>query len=183
MTLQVTSTRFPDVLVLQPSVFADERGAFFESYNQRTLDEILGRAVTFVQDNHSISHRNVIRGLHLQCRPCGQDKLVRVLRGEIFDVVVDVRRDSASFGQWTGINLSAENRRQIWIPAGFAHGFLALSDDAEVLYKVTHAYSPAHEACIQWDDPQIAIDWPLDGLPCLSVKDRTGAKMADFGSY
>lgn len=164
----------PEVLRLSPRVFADGRGFFLESFNERAFREASGLDVRFVQDNHSRSARGVLRGLHLQREPHAQGKLVRVASGEVFDVAVDVRRGSPTFGRWVGERLSAENHRQLWIPAGFAHGFLVLSESADVLYKATDYYAPHSEACIAWDDPQLGIDWPLDGAPVLSEKDRIG---------
>lgn len=163
----------PGVLVLEPRVFDDDRGFFFESFNQAAFDAATGLARRFVQDNHSRSAQGVLRGLHYQvAQP--QGKLVRVCAGEIFDVAVDVRRASPTFGQWVGVVLSAENKRQMWIPEGFAHGFLTLSESAEVLYKATDYYAPQHERCIRWDDPTLAIAWPVGRTPKLSAKDRNG---------
>ncbi len=173
--MKVTPTRLGGVLLIEPRVFGDDRGFFFESFNQRAFDEILGRRVEFVQDNHSKSARNVLRGLHYQVSTKAQGKLVRVVQGEVFDVVVDLRVDSPTFGQWVGEFLSAENKKQLWIPVGFAHGFLTLSDTAEFLYKTTDYYSPEHERCIRWDDPDIGIEWPLSAPPLVSGKDATGA--------
>jgi dTDP-4-dehydrorhamnose 3,5-epimerase len=164
----------PDVVVLEPKVFGDARGFFFESYNRRVLEAALGRTVDCVQDNHSRSARGVLRGLHYQL-PKPQAKLVRVIRGAIFDVVVDLRRGSPTFGRTVAETLSDENKRQLWIPEGFAHGFLAVSEVAEVLYKTTDYWHPEHERCIRWDDPDLAIPWPLAGLtPELSKKDAAG---------
>lgn len=170
--MQVTETAIPGVLLLTPRVFEDERGFFLESYNRRRFEEI-GLDMTFVQDNHSKSVRNVLRGLHYQIRQV-QGKLVRVVAGEIFDVAVDLRRDSPTLGKWVGATLSAANRQILWVPPGFAHGFLTLSGSAEVLYKTTDYYAPAHERCLRWDDPQLAIRWPLQGEPLLSPKDSEG---------
>ncbi|UVW27930.1 dTDP-4-dehydrorhamnose 3,5-epimerase [Massilia sp. H6] len=166
-----------DVLLLEPSVHGDERGFFFESYNARRFEALLGRPVEFVQDSHSKSAENVLRGLHYQIRH-PQGKLVRVIAGSVFDVAVDLRRGSPTFGQWAGNVLSAENRRQMWIPPGFAHGFLALSEGAEFVYKSTDYYCPEHERCIAWDDPQLAIAWPLAGAPALSARDGQGTAFA-----
>jgi dTDP-4-dehydrorhamnose 3,5-epimerase len=177
--MQVRPTAIPDVLVVEPKVFGDARGFFFESWNKRALDAALGRAVEFVQDNHSLSSRGVLRGLHYQLvQP--QAKLVRVTRGEVFDVAVDLRRGSPTFGRWVGERLSAANKRQLWIPEGFAHGFLVVSDDAEFLYKTTDYWHRESERCIRWDDPELGIAWPLDGAaPIVSAKDAEGARLRD----
>lgn len=180
--MKVTPTKLAGVLIIEPRVFGDERGFFFESFNQRAFDEAVGAHVDFVQDNHSKSSRNVLRGLHYQLPPKAQGKLVRVVQGEVFDVAVDLRKNSKTFGQWVGEVLSAENKRQLWIPAGFAHGFVTLSDTAEFLYKTTDYYSPAHERCIRWDDAQLAIDWPMHGAPSLSAKDAVAPLFADAES-
>lgn len=172
--MNIVTTRLPEVLIIEPKVFGDERGFFFESFNQRAFDEATGLSLPFVQDNHSKSAKNVLRGLHYQLPPQAQGKLVRVVAGEVFDVAVDIRRDSPNFGQWASAVLSAENRRQLWIPPGFAHGFLVLSDSAEFLYKTTDYYAPALERCIRWDDPALAIAWPLSAPPVLSAKDQCG---------
>lgn len=172
--MKVTPTAIPDVLIIEPKVFSDERGFFFESFNQKIFNEIIDQKVTFVQDNHSRSFRNVLRGLHFQHAPKAQGKLVRVIEGEVFDVVVDIRRASRTFGQWIGELLNAENKKQMWIPVGFAHGFFTLSETAELLYKTTEYYEPTHECCISWNDPDIAIKWPLSGQPVLSSKDAQG---------
>lgn len=171
--MNVVKTALPEVLLLEPKVFGDDRGFFFESYNQKTLKEVAGIDAEFVQDNHSRSARNVLRGLHYQIKQ-PQGKLVRVIAGEVFDVAVDVRRNSPTFGKSVGFNLSAENKRMAWIPPGFAHGFLVLSEYAEFLYKTTDYWAPEHERCIAWNDPALAIDWPLNGEPVLSAKDKTG---------
>ena len=176
--MKTTPTTIPGVVTIEPKVFGDARGFFFESFNQRELEAALGRPMRFVQDNHSRSTRGVLRGLHYQL-PNPQGKLVRVVEGEIFDVAVDVRRGSPTFGKWESDLLSAENKRQLWVPEGFAHGFLVLSEVAQVLYKATGYYSPADEQCIRWDDPSIAIDWPLHGsTPMLSAKDAAGKPLA-----
>lgn len=167
----VIKTAIPDVLILEPKVFGDERGFFFESYNQQTFEELIGRKVTFVQDNHSKSKKNVLRGLHFQRGENAQGKLVRCAVGEVFDVAVDIRKESPTFGQWGGVNLSAENKRQLWIPEGFAHGFVTLSEYAELLYKATNYYSPSSEGSILWNDETIGIEWPFSQLPELSAKD------------
>jgi len=163
-----------DCLVLEPSVFGDARGFFFESFNQGRFEEVVGRRVTFVQDNHSRSAKSVLRGLHYQVKQT-QGKLVRVGVGEIFDVVVDLRKSSATFGHWAGVTLSAQDKRQVWVPEGFAHGFLVLSEFAEVLYKTTDYWAPEHERCIAWNDATLAIEWPTTGEPLLSSKDRQGS--------
>ena len=174
--MKATAGALPEVLVLEPRVFGDDRGFFLESYNRRVFQEVAGIDVNFVQDNHSRSARNVLRGLHYQLKQA-QGKLVRVVAGEIFDVAVDMRRSSARFGRWMGLHLSAENKRMLWVPAGFAHGFLALSDSTEVLYKTTDYYAPEHERCVMWNDPDIGIDWPLAGMPLVSEKDGRGAAL------
>lgn len=176
--MKATSLAIPDVLRIEPEVFGDARGFFYESYHQRAFRELTGWDVAFVQDNHSCSVRNVLRGLHYQLPPKAQGKLVRVVRGEVFDVAVDIRADSPTFGRWVGEILSAENRRQLWIPPGFAHGFLVRSEQAEFLYKTTEYYAPESERCILWSDSQLAIDWPCDSLPTLSAKDCAGALFA-----
>lgn len=176
--MKVTQLAIPDVLVIEPQVFGDSRGFFFESYNQQKLEQAIARKVDFVQDNHSRSSRGVLRGLHYQIRQ-PQGKLVRVIRGAVFDVSVDIRRSSPTFGQWVGQVLSEENKLQVWIPEGFAHGFLVLSESADFLYKTTDFWAPEHERCIAWNDPDLAIDWPLDGEPSLSAKDREGRRLAD----
>ncbi|MEX5588358.1 dTDP-4-dehydrorhamnose 3,5-epimerase [Pseudomonas urmiensis] len=165
-----------DVVLFEPYVFVDERGFFFESYNQRVFEGTIGRRVNFVQDNHSRSAKNVLRGLHYQVQQA-QGKLVRVVEGEVFDVAVDLRSSSNTFGKWVGAHLTAENKRQLWIPEGFAHGFVVLSDVAEVLYKSTEFYAPAHERCLAWNDPQVAIDWPVTGELLLSEKDKAGKRL------
>jgi dTDP-4-dehydrorhamnose 3,5-epimerase len=174
----VIPTAIPDVVIIEPKVFGDPRGFFFESYNASAFAEAIGGEVMFVQDNHSCSVRYVLRGLHYQIRQ-PQGKLVRVVAGGVFDVAVDIRKASPTFGKWIGIHLSAENKRQLWIPAGFAHGFVVLSETAEFLYKATDYYAPEHERCIQWDDPTIGIDWDLPSgqLPALSAKDMAGVAL------
>ena len=176
--MKVIASELPDVLILEPRVFGDERGFFYESFNARAFSEATGLNREFVQDNHSRSQRGVLRGLHYQLQQA-QGKLVRVTAGEVYDVAVDIRRSSPTFGQWTGVHLSAENKRQLWLPEGFAHGFLVLSEYAEFLYKTTDYYAPAHERCIRWDDQSLAIDWPLDSAPQLSAKDQAGLSLAD----
>ncbi|HNJ82005.1 MAG TPA: dTDP-4-dehydrorhamnose 3,5-epimerase [Piscinibacter sp.] len=170
--MKVTPTAIPEVLILEPRVFGDERGFFFESFNQKAFDEAVGAHVEFVQDNHSRSARGVLRGLHYQLPPHAQGKLVRVVRGSVFDVAVDVRRSSPSFGQWVGVGLSEANHRQLWLPPGFAHGFIVTSDSADFLYKTTGFYEPHAERSVRWDDPRLAIAWPEAALPpTLSGKD------------
>lgn len=171
--MQAIATELADVLILQPKVFGDERGFFFESFNARAFEQATGLKREFVQDNHSGSQRGVLRGLHYQLQQ-PQGKLVRVTAGAVYDVAVDLRRGSTTFGRWVGVHLSAENKRQLWVPEGFAHGFLVLSEFAEFLYKTTSYYAPEHERCIRWNDPTLGIDWPLDGLPQLSAKDQAG---------
>lgn len=171
--MKVTASTLPDVLIIEPRVFSDERGFFYESWNERLFKEATGISARFVQDNHSGSHKGVLRGLHYQIKHT-QHKLVRVIAGEVLDVAVDIRKSSPTFGQWTSIRLSAQNNRQLWIPKGFAHGFLVLSDFAEILYKTTDYYVPSAERCIRWNDPDLAIDWPLSGAPVLSAKDQVG---------
>ena len=181
ITLELIPTSLKDVVILEPKVFGDERGFFLEAYNEVTFHS-LGLPTRFMQDNHSGSRKGVLRGLHYQLtRP--QGKLVRALRGSIFDVAVDLRQHSAQYGQWFGVELSAENRRMLWIPPGFGHGFLVLSEFAEVAYKATELYSPASERSILWNDPAIGIKWPLDGEPTLSEKDRAGLLLAEGETY
>ena len=176
--MKITPTSIPDVVIIEPQVFGDSRGFFFESYNEKKLAAALSRPMSFVQDNHSRSARGVLRGLHYQL-PHPQGKLVRVVHGEVFDVAVDMRRGSPTLGKWESDVLSAENKRQLWVPEGFAHGFLVLSETAEVLYKTTDYYHPADEQCIRWDDPAIGIPWPLQGAPPLvSAKDAAGKSLA-----
>lgn len=174
--MRVIATELPDVQIIEPRVFGDDRGFFYESFNAQQFAELTGISCAFVQDNHSRSARGVLRGLHYQVQQA-QGKLVRVSAGEVFDVAVDIRRSSPTFGRWVGTLLSAENKRQLWIPAGFAHGFVVLSEFAEFLYKTTDYYAPQHERCIRWDDPQLAIDWPLTTAPILSGKDQAGAAL------
>lgn len=176
--MNVIPTEIQDVRIIEPSVFGDSRGFFFESFNHKAFAAATGLSPAFVQDNHSKSGRHVLRGLHYQIRQI-QGKLVRVVHGEVFDVAVDLRRSSPSFGKWVGHILSAENKRQLWVPAGFAHGFLVTSDVAEFLYKTTEYYAPEHERCIRWDDPDLKITWPIDGDPLVSAKDRLGVAFKD----
>jgi dTDP-4-dehydrorhamnose 3,5-epimerase len=177
--MKVVPTTLPGVLILEPVVFRDERGFFFESFNQRSFDDAVGQHVGFVQDNHSCSRRGVLRGLHYQLAPQAQGKLVRVVRGRAFDVAVDLRRDSPTFARWVGATLDAQSQRQMWIPPGFAHGFLALEDDTHFLYKTTAFYARDCERSIVWNDPALAIDWPLaGGAPLLAPKDATAPALA-----
>lgn len=176
--MKITPTNIPDVKILEPQVYKDERGFFFESYNQKVLADEAGIHTHFVQDNHSRSTKDVLRGLHYQLEH-PQSKLVRVIAGEVFDVAVDMRQSSPTFGQWAAATISADNRRMLWIPKGFAHGFLVLSNSAEVLYKTTDFYDPASEHCLRWDDPTAAIAWPLDNAPILSAKDEQGNFLSD----
>lgn len=176
--MNVLPTALPDVFIIEPKIFGDDRGFFFESFNQKIFEEKTGVEARFVQDNHSRSAQNVLRGLHYQIlRP--QGKLVRVVAGEVFDVAVDLRKSSTGFGQWFGLNLSAENKRMLWIPEGFAHGFLVLSGFAELLYKTSDYYAPEHERGILWNDPDLAIEWPVTDIPALSEKDRNGGQLSD----
>ena len=176
--MRVSRLAIPDVALIEPQLFVDARGSFFESFNRREYEVALGRSIEFVQDNQSYSTRGVLRGLHYQARRA-QAKLIWVVMGEVFDVAVDLRRGSATLGKWVGEILSAANKKQMWIPEGFAHGFVILSDAAEVLYKTTDYWVPEHERCIAWDDPQIGVDWRLDGMaPILSAKDQRGTAFA-----
>lgn len=177
--MQFEKLAIPDVVLFTPKVFGDERGFFFESFSQNAFVEATGLQLQFVQDNHSKSCRGVLRGLHYQLPPKAQGKLVRVVQGEVFDVAVDIRRASPTFGQWVGAVLSGDNKQQLWLPPGFAHGFVTLSETAEFLYKTTDFYSPEHERCIAWDDDAIGVDWHFDGSPVLSAKDLVGKSLAD----
>lgn len=177
--MRVTPLSLPEVLILEPQVHGDSRGFLFESYRKARFADAVGREIEFVQDNHSRSGRGVLRGLHYQAPPHTQGKLVRVISGEIFDVAVDIRPQSPSFGRWAGARLSSDNFRQIWVPEGFAHGFVVLSETAEVIYKNTNYYMPSHERSIFWSDPAIGIEWPLDGAPILSNKDAVAPLLAD----
>ncbi|MBO9356754.1 dTDP-4-dehydrorhamnose 3,5-epimerase [Bordetella petrii] len=177
--MKVIDTAIPDVKIFEPSVFGDERGFFFESFNQRAFNDAIGRPVEFVQDNHSRSRRGVLRGLHYQLPPNVQGKLVRVASGEVYDVAVDIRRSSSTFGQWVGVLLSAENKRQFWIPEGFAHAFMVLSEVADFLYKTTDYWAKESERAIIWSDADLAIDWPEDIRPTLSEKDRQARSLAE----
>ncbi len=180
----VTATRLPEVLIVEPRVFGDARGFFLESWNQRVFDDAVAQSVRFVQDNHSRSARGVLRGLHYQLQQ-PQGKLVRVVTGRVFDVAVDMRRDSPRLGQWAGVELSADNHRTLWIPPGFAHGFLVLSDSADFLYKATEYYAPADEHCVAWNDPALGIEWPLEAgvPPQVSAKDQAGLPFAEAPRY
>lgn len=180
--MNVIRTGLPDVLIIEPKVFGDARGFFFESFNTRDFSAATGLSPAFVQDNHSRSSKNVLRGLHYQIHQ-PQGKLVRVVAGEVFDVAVDLRKQSPTFGKWTGITLSAENKRMLWIPQGFAHGFLVLSDSADFLYKTTDYYAPEHERCILWNDPDIGIDWPVSEIPLLAAKDKAGKLLAEADTF
>jgi len=172
--MKVTDSKIPDVKIIEPTVFEDERGYFFESFNHKKFEETIGRSVQFVQDNHSKSVISVLRGLHYQLPPHAQAKLARVVQGEVFDVAVDIRKSSPNYGQWVAENLSAENKKQLWIPEGFAHAFAVLSDTAEFLYKTTEYYSPAHERCILWNDPELLVGWRQGIEWLVSAKDAKG---------
>ncbi len=176
--MQIQTTAIPDVVIIEPRVFGDDRGFFFESFNERRFVELTGVKTSFVQDNHSKSAKHVLRGLHYQIQQ-PQGKLVRVVAGEVFDVAVDIRKSSPTFGKWVGVVLSAENKRQLWIPAGFAHGFVVTSESAEFLYKTTDYWAPEYERSILWNDPAIGIDWPMDAQPLLSGKDQAAKLLAD----
>lgn len=176
--MKVTPTRIPDVLIIEPKVFGDDRGFFFDSFNQKAFNEAVGEDITFVQDSHSKSAKNVLRGLHYQIRQ-PQGKLVRVVRGVVFDVALDIRQSSPTYGKWVGVELSDDNRKQLWLPPGFAHGFLVISESADFLYKTTDYYAPENERCIAWNDPSIGIQWPADGVPQLSTKDMLGKSLVN----
>ncbi|GHA73840.1 dTDP-4-dehydrorhamnose 3,5-epimerase [Formosimonas limnophila] len=176
--MNIIKTNIPDVLIIEPKVFGDERGFFMESFNQKVFNEIVGREVVFVQDNQSRSTKGVLRGLHYQLPPMAQGKLVRVTQGEVFDVAVDLRKDSPSFGKWSGVVLSGENKRQFWIPEGFAHGFYVLSETADFLYKATNYYSPENDRALLWSDQEINVNWPLVGQPIVSEKDQKAKHLA-----
>jgi dTDP-4-dehydrorhamnose 3,5-epimerase len=178
MAIQVTPTALPEVKLVEPKVFGDARGFFFESFNAREFAELVDPRAVFVQDNHSRSANGVLRGLHYQVQHA-QGKLVRVVQGEVFDVAVDIRKSSPNFGRWVGVHLSAENKRQLWVPAGFAHGFVTLSDSAEFLYKTTDYWFPEFERSIVWNDPQIGIQWPIEGEPLVAAKDAAGKCLAE----
>lgn len=182
--MTVIPTALPEVLIIEPRVFGDARGFFFESWNEQAFNKAVGYDVRFVQDNHSRSARGVLRGLHYQMPPHTQGKLVRVVSGAVFDVAVDMRRSSANFGRWVGVELSADNHRQLWVPPGFAHGFLVLSETADFLYKTTDFYAPQAEAAVRWDDPAIGIQWPDTGVPpMLAEKDAKAPLLADAKSF
>ncbi len=176
--MKITPTSLPEILVIEPQVFGDSRGFFYESFNARKFAELTGVQAEFVQDNHSKSGKNILRGLHYQIQQA-QGKLVRVVSGEVFDVAVDIRKSSPNFGKWVGVNLSAENSRQLWIPPGFAHGFVVLSEQAEFLYKTTDYWAPEYERCLAWNDPEIGIDWPISETPLLSAKDQLGKSLSE----
>lgn len=180
--MKAIETALPGVFILEPAVFGDERGFFLESYNRRRFGELTGYDGDFVQDNHSRSRRNVLRGLHYQIEQA-QGKLVRVVEGEVYDVAVDIRKSSSSFGRWVGVRLSAENKRMLWVPAGCAHGFLVVSDTCQFLYKTTDYWAPQHERCILWNDSALTIDWPLAGAPILSAKDMQGVPLSEAEVY
>ncbi|OZI33580.1 dTDP-4-dehydrorhamnose 3,5-epimerase [Bordetella genomosp. 5] len=180
--MQAIRQQIPDVVLFEPKVFGDDRGFFFESFNQQQFESLTGLKTQFVQDNHSRSAHGVLRGLHYQMQQ-PQGKLVRVTSGEVFDVAVDLRRSSPTFGQWVGVHLSAQNKRQLWVPEGFAHGFVVLSESAEFLYKTTNYYAPQHERSILWNDPDLAIEWPISTDPILSAKDQQGVLLKDADTY
>jgi dTDP-4-dehydrorhamnose 3,5-epimerase len=180
--VKIIPTAIPDVLIIEPTVFGDERGFFFESFNQRRFLELTGLSVDFLQDNHSRSAKNVLRGLHYQIQQ-PQGKLVRVVQGTVFDVAVDIRRSSPTFGKHVGVELSSDNKRMVWIPPGFAHGFVVLSDAAEFLYKTTDYWAPEFERSIAWNDPAIGIEWPIDGVPGLSAKDQQGKPLVEVEHF
>ena len=182
--MKYTPLSIPDVLIFEPNVYEDQRGFFFESFNQSKFEKTIGRKITFVQDNHSKSTKGVLRGLHYQMPPKEQGKLIRVIRGEIYDVAVDLRKTSPTFGQWVGEVISAANKKQIWIPEGFAHGFVTLSDDSEILYKATDFYSPIHEQCLIWNDPKINVTWPhIKNNFIFSHKDINGKPLSELALF
>ena len=181
--MKFTRLAIPDIILIEPDVFGDDRGFFFESFNQEKFAEATDLSPTFIQDNHSKSTMGVLRGLHYQLPPKAQGKLVRVVQGEVFDVAVDIRRSSPTFGKWVGEYLSAENKKQIWIPEGFAHAFMTITETAEFLYKTTNYYSPEHERSIRWDDPDIGINWARDGMPILSTKDAQAPELNDVDTF
>lgn len=183
--MKVIDTAIPEVKIFEPRVFRDSRGSFFESFNSKIFTQAVGHEVFFLQDNHSVSVKNVLRGLHFQKPPHAQGKLVRVVQGEVFDVAVDLRRDSHFFGQWVGVTLSSDNKRQLWIPEGFAHGFLTISQEAQFLYKATNFYAPESEETIMWNDPHLNIEWPIEAgsKPSVSEKDERGKSFSEFMSF
>ena len=180
--MKTTKLDIPDVVLFEPRVFGDDRGFFFESFNHKVFEEVIGRPVKFVQDNHSRSAKGVLRGMHYQIQQ-PQGKLVRVVQGEVFDVAVDMRKSSPTFGQWVGAHLSAENKHQLWVPEGFAHGFVVLSESAEFLYKTTDYYAPQYERSLAWDDPSVAIEWPYQGEPVLSAKDQKASTLEEADTF
>ncbi|MGR3886099.1 dTDP-4-dehydrorhamnose 3,5-epimerase [Pseudomonas sp. 1152_12] len=180
--MRATSLVIPDVILFEPKVFGDERGFFYESFNQKVFEEAVGKPVHFVQDNHSKSAKGVLRGLHYQIKQA-QGKLVRVIQGEVFDVAVDLRKSSPTFGQWAGTHLSESNRAQLWIPEGFAHGFVVLSESAEFLYKTTDYWAPEHERSLAWNDADVAIDWPISEPPTLSAKDTNATRFVEAETF
>ena len=180
--MKAIATAIPDILIIEPAVFGDARGFFFESWNRRAFADLVGRDVEFVQDNHSASARGVLRGLHYQVKQA-QGKLVRVVAGEVYDVAVDLRRSSPTFGRWVGERLSAENRRMMWVPAGFAHGFVVLSESAEFLYKTSDYYAPEHERTLLWNDPAVGVEWPLEAAPLLKPEDAAGTPLAQAETF
>jgi dTDP-4-dehydrorhamnose 3,5-epimerase len=180
--MKAIPTAIPDLLIIEPQIFGDERGFFFESFNQKNFEKLIGRKIEFVQDNHSRSIKNVLRGLHYQIQQA-QGKLVRVVQGAVFDVAVDIRRSSPTFGQHVTVELSSENKRMFWIPEGFAHGFVVLSDTAEFLYKTTDYWAPEYECSLAWNDPELAIAWPCQGWPLLSEKDRQAKLLAEAACF
>lgn len=177
--MKIVDTAIPEIKIIEPAVFGDDRGFFYESFNQKAFEDAIGQPVAFVQDNHSRSSKHVLRGLHYQTAPFAQGKLVRVIQGEVLDIAVDIRKSAPTFGQWTGVILSEKNRRQLWIPEGFAHGFITLSDSADFLYKTTNYYNPQAERCIIWNDKTLAIDWQNITPPALSEKDKKGVLFSD----
>lgn len=181
--MKIIDTEIPDVKIIEPKVFGDERGYFYESFNKKIFDDAVGQSIDFVQDNHSSSQYGVVRGLHYQLAPHGQGKLVRCVEGEVFDVAVDIRKSSETFGKWVGVVLSAENKKQLWIPEGFAHGFMTLSARAQFLYKTTNYYSPESERCLAWNDLKINIDWPKANESILSAKDMKGLTLNNAELY
>ena len=178
--METIETSLKEVKIIMPKIFEDERGIFYENFNQKIFNNLIGQEITFVQDNHSISKNGVLRGLHFQKPPSAQGKLIRVTKGKIFDVVVDIRKPSPSFGSWVGVLLSSKNKKMLWIPKGFAHGFVSLSEEAEVNYKTTDYYNPTSEVAIRWDDPYLKIKWPINETPILSSKDQNAPSLMDL---